>query len=471
MSSSESSDFTSFRRPSKYPSTLPSKQTPNHHGKHQSNHQANLRLPRKPSEELGEGEFAVRYNKRTGRPIRESAGRRSLNPDYQDSLELDAGSDTTGYESLYDEDCVKVKPKSDLIAELTRKQRKRKDRSPSPLLSPLSPAPPDFNSTLDELGRMPTNMQTFDNVASEEKERNGQSSSTPEVLSLTFNIAAGFQGPLRIEIPLSSFVTSNDQLRKRSRTSDYFSNSSSPVAPTSFSATHPLSHGLNTNSSATSTPWGWPTLPAEIRNRIYHLVFYQPDNTVDFYHPIHFKLSGQFLRTCKQILSEGREILYCENSFSFERNRMPRSPYWSAEGKEIGFKDVRLFLSSIGHKNLSLIRDVTFVCDDAMPSTTPGLTNEERRFVHDPNLIECFRIFTQHGELRSIKLAFVGRRMLTKTDDRFLAALTAIKADEAKVISHPRMIWRYGESKVAYGLGEAIEKAMTRKKKMYSAKA
>lgn len=35
---------------------------------------------RAKSEELGDDEFMVRYNSRTGRPIRTSAGRKSLNP-------------------------------------------------------------------------------------------------------------------------------------------------------------------------------------------------------------------------------------------------------------------------------------------------------------------------------------------------------------------------------------------------------
>lgn len=65
------------------------------------------------------------------------------------------------------------------------------------------------------------------------------------------------------------------------------------------------------------------------------------------HNPGHCNLSSQSLRVCRQILDEGRVILYAENAFDFERFQCP--DYGLAFST---FKDV------LGRTNLALIRRV-----------------------------------------------------------------------------------------------------------------
>ncbi|KAK4194703.1 hypothetical protein QBC40DRAFT_269890 [Triangularia verruculosa] len=68
---------------------------------------------------------------------------------------------------------------------------------------------------------------------------------------------------------------------------------------------------------ATAVALEFLSLPGEIRNRIYRLLF-RLDSTID--DDCRPRLSAQFLRTCRQVRDEGLPILYGENTFGFEMN-------------------------------------------------------------------------------------------------------------------------------------------------------
>ena len=64
---------------------------------------------------------------------------------------------------------------------------------------------------------------------------------------------------------------------------------------------------------------GFLSLPSELRNQVYRLVFCHAD-IIRYTKPDSddngtVKLSGQFLRTCRQIYNEGLSILYGDNTF------------------------------------------------------------------------------------------------------------------------------------------------------------
>ncbi|KAK0716632.1 hypothetical protein B0T21DRAFT_375235 [Apiosordaria backusii] len=85
--------------------------------------------------------------------------------------------------------------------------------------------------------------------------------------------------------------------------------------------TRPVGRGaVNRKAVETDTPTDPATprflsLPAEIRNMIYSLLF-RADSTIKSNWRPH--LSAQFLRTCRQVRDEGLPILYGENTFRFE---------------------------------------------------------------------------------------------------------------------------------------------------------
>ena len=73
-----------------------------------------------------------------------------------------------------------------------------------------------------------------------------------------------------------------------------------------------------------------------------------------------------------------------------------------------------------------------------MPCLNPLMkTNEERRFVHDEDLISVLRHLGTHGQLQTLDLHFHGRRRVDRTDDRFLDYMKRIKADTVKFVDWP----------------------------------
>ncbi|KAL0257776.1 hypothetical protein SLS55_006939 [Diplodia seriata] len=394
---------------------------------------------RKPSPELGDDDRQIRYNARTGRPIRDNAGRKSLNPAYLDTTEV---VDDEGLESesgSEDEEGV-------------RKKHPKRKRTPSPPLPDVDTQPlyPE-----DVPSREPTPHPLDDEEASS--------------INLTVNVPKGFSGPLVLKIDRDLLAHGQSEPpSKRQRLPSTRVNSSKPstgnnisVAPRKASLRQRERFGSSTREDPTKKTFA--DLPAELRNQVYRLLFVTKDD-VDFGRPTNFSRSGALLRTCKQIYNEGRSVLYSENKFAFIRNTRSRAPYWSSQDREIGYQDMRVFLNSIGPTNISLLRSISIMLTDASPSSTPYLDHEGRRFVRDEHIIYCFRQLSRHGKLKEIDLSFYGRKCLTRTDYRFLDALREIKADEVRLEPLER---HWYPTKVDWAVKISLLDSMERSTKMY----
>jgi hypothetical protein len=138
----------------------------------------------------------------------------------------------------------------------------------------------------------------------------------------------------------------------------------------------------------------------------------------------------------------------------------------------LGFAPARKFFQIIGPVNISLIRQLSFTLEDALPCMSPhSSTAETRRFVNDDNLISVLRKLGKHGQLRELNLNFRGRRRVDRTDGQFLERMKRVKADSV----HFRYWYPGGwqDSGGAYGRQEWCVKNMLqiacerRKKKFY----
>jgi len=284
------------------------------------------------------------YNKRTGRPIRKSAGRRSIAAGFVNSVEaIELDPNETWFveqDTTEDADSDNERPK----------KKARTKRLPSPPLPPLSPMMKEDYPTPDS------------SPVPEERPEISPPVALP--LTLSLNIPPSFQGGvLNINVDLGSLLLqqSNDY-----RHTDFKRQTASPISD----------YGCDescTNLSSQRT--GFLDLPGELRNKVYRLAFVTPD-TIES-NSKGWARSGQFLATCRTVYEEGRSILYGENKFLFERTNKTRGAYYDAVHKEIGYKDVRRFFESIGPSNTALLRDLSFTFDDAMPSMTPYLSSNE----------------------------------------------------------------------------------------------
>ncbi len=142
-----------------------------------------------------------------------------------------------------------------------------------------------------------------------------------------------------------------------------------------------------------------------------------------------FQRSSGFLRTCKLILAEGRAVLYGENAFHLERSHLQRGKYYEQDWHEIGFKDIRRFLETIGTTNISMMRYVSFEFSDATRAYGPE-GEIHRRFVNDPVVWRCLELVGSNTHLLKLAVTFSGRRNLDRPDLHFLRALTTIKTQE-----------------------------------------
>lgn len=174
-------------------------------------------------------------------------------------------------------------------------------------------------------------------------------------------------------------------------------------------------------------------LPNEIRVRIYRLVFVS-ETPIDFHSRTDFQRSSSLLRACKIVHEEGRAVLYGENAFHFERSHATRGKFFEDDWREIGFKDIRRFLETIGNTNISMMCYVSFEFSDATKGY--GATEElERRFVNDPIVWRCLELIGSNTHLIKFACTFAGRRNLDRTDLHFLRALAGIKAQEVVNVS------------------------------------
>ncbi|KAF2656047.1 hypothetical protein K491DRAFT_597767 [Lophiostoma macrostomum CBS 122681] len=371
---------------------------------------------RESSPELGSPTAKTPVNKKTGRPIRRTAGQKKDRDGYVDSVVIEEEDDPIDVPSE-DEDGRVVKP---------QRSKKRK-RSPSPTPPPMEPIIYEESANESSDDEAPTKFRR---------------SVAEEPITLQFNIPLGFHGPLVVKLD-RSLLTGAD---------------APPVLM------HPLQVGQKADSPPPAPRKSGTTiadLPAELRNKIYRALFVT-DSKLDFNDPSNFCRSAQFLYCSRLIHSEGCSVLYGENTFHFDRNKATRRPFYG-QLKEIGYKDVRLFLKTIGPENLAYLRDIEFTFDDASPGATPDLSHEGRRYINDEHLKDCLRIF-RGAKLRKISLDFQGRRSLQKTDTKFLSYLEQIKVDQ--VIAKEWKKWSY-MSKINASVFTELKDVMVRRKKLY----
>ena len=138
--------------------------------------------------------------------------------------------------------------------------------------------------------------------------------------------------------------------------------------------------------------------------------------------------------TNRMIYLEGRIVLYGENKFWFERQFRSRATYKQTQWREVGFKDLRHFLNDIGVMNVSYMRHIVIHFEDGIPSGNPQHSQDDLRYVHDENLIDCLRCFAHWGMLQKLELCMHGRKMLTLRDERFLNHLKKVRADVVEFI-------------------------------------
>jgi hypothetical protein len=373
---------------------------------------------RDSSPELGNSHFKTQYSKKTGRPIRRSAGKLKPRAGYVDSKVI---------EDEYEEPIET--PSEDEDGQIKPQQKRKRKRSPSPEPPPL-----------DEVIR-----NEAPDERSEDEDPFQKKSKLPPI-ELQFNVPLGFHGPLVVKLDRSMLLPDMAYDMRPRRAKRKIRAESEPQSL-----------------DGQKKSFGFTDLPAELRNKVYRHLFVK-DRTLNFPDAENLSRSSQFLRTCKLVHNEGCSILYGENRFRFDRNHKTRGPFWEPVPKEIGYKDVRQFLKMIGPENLVYLRDVALYLSDALPSTTPELDHESRRYLRDEHLLDVLRTLRQ-TKLRKFNILFTGRRALARTDSKFLEYLMRIKADE--VISDSGSSWYLHFRKVESYVWKELKEKMTRKKKLY----
>ncbi|OAP56727.1 hypothetical protein AYL99_08839 [Fonsecaea erecta] len=173
---------------------------------------------------------------------------------------------------------------------------------------------------------------------------------------------------------------------------------------------------------------GFIDLPFELRVKTYRLLF-RDDRAIEFERR-DFSHSAHFLRTCKTVHQEGREVLYGENSFHFTRDTSIRGRYYEHVWKEVGYKDIRRFLEAIGPDNMAQLKYISFVFTDGADNRTRHATQiPERKFVNDPHLHHIFRLIGENTTLRTLAVQFAGRAWVSNNDFHFLKAFTGMRCN------------------------------------------
>ncbi|KAG9698063.1 hypothetical protein KCU95_g2924, partial [Aureobasidium melanogenum] len=284
----------------------------------------------------------------------------------------------------------------------------------------------------------------------------------PLPMALTVEVPPGHEGPLVVDLDIKSLLAQVQSLTRSLPTC--LSPRSTSCADSGYSSTSSVTSEISKPS--TTSKRSFLDLPAEIRNQIYRLAFVS-DEKLDFAYPNNFSRSSSLLQTCRQIHEEGRSILYSENTFYFQRRKKEQAVRWSTDVYEIGYKDIRFFLKSIGLANVSLLRRVIIMFEDAQPSMNTHLKDaDERRFTNDNDLMDILRILGDHTMLKTLDLCFQGRRTFYNKDEtRFIEHLTRIKADQVKCINNPETPfsnWK-GLAKIASADAGRLIHEMTRR--------
>jgi hypothetical protein len=365
---------------------------------------------------------------RTNQPVRKSAGKLKAKDSYVGSKTIDHGLDDE-----YEDEDMSETPSEDGDSRVKLRQKRKRKRSPSP-----TPPPP-----LDRVVQVegPDELSDIEDTL--------RRKSNPPPVRLQFNIPLGFHGPLYVTID-RSMLGLDKAYDMRSRR-----------------AIKAPGHASNTQLVQKKKPRSFTDYPPELRNKFYRLLFVTEDPLyIPADRPVAskdgLKRSSQFLRTCKLVYREGCSILYGENKFYFDRNPNTRGSFWEPIPKEIGDKDLRMFLQVIGTENLLYLRDITLKFQDAMPGVTPGIEQSKRRYVQDGHLLHVLRILRQ-TQLRSLNVIFQGRRQLSHADIKFLEYLMQVKAD--RVDSKSAVSWH--NQKIEINLWHDLRRVMTRDEPLY----
>lgn len=247
---------------------------------------------RQKSEELGDDAFMVRYNSRTGRPIRTSAGKKSANPDYVNPDEAILQLTESPDDSLDGLDAVfgagsDVEPDEDSDNEMPPKQKstRKRARTPTP---PPSPSPPPLSPSIHD--EIEVSARARGEV---ELETDEESSGLPATevsaeagITLTFNIPPGFQGPLVVKLDTSS-LSRPSRIAKRPAPVPSTGHASPKSKRICKFVGKPCEQSLPTNDEEV----GFLDLAPELRNKIYRLLFVT-EESLDFHSPSNFSRSG-----------------------------------------------------------------------------------------------------------------------------------------------------------------------------------
>lgn len=385
---------------------------------------SDMPMDRDSSPELGDATYLTSYSKKTGRPIRKSAGKVQRKAGFVDSSVI---------EDEYEEPIET--PSEDEDVPMKQHHKRKRKRSPSP-----EPPPLDDVIRIEDPGDL--------------SDHEGPLQKKPVLppVKLQFNIPLGFHGPL--------YVTLDRSMLGMDKTYD-----TKPRQAIKQAKSQPQS------TKAATKRAGFCDLPAELRNKVYRHLFVV-DDVLEFpadkatAYKNSFKRSAQFLSTCRLVYSEGCSVLYGENKFQFDRNGTTRGSYWEAVPKEIGYKDIRLFLKTIGPENLLYLRDITLKLQDAMPGATPELDHDQRRYIRDAHLLDVIRTL-RNTKLRKLNVIFLGRRALTRSDSKFIDYLTQVKADEVISSLNGGNMGGWWCQKIEHFTWHELKDTMTRKKKLY----
>ncbi|KAK4497894.1 hypothetical protein PRZ48_010549 [Zasmidium cellare] len=375
------------------------------------------------SSELGNGDFAIDYTSK-GRAIRKCRTQHRDSP-FEDSAIAISDDDDDLFEEMDADEVIPV-------------ARSKRKRSPSP----EAPLPSDPFDALSDSDSDASQGDPPESPAA-------RSLAGHTTVHLTVNIPVGHQGPITLHLDPKNITQAAPQ-------------------PRTDRLTQATLARLNARSKPKSKKHaGFLDLPAELRNEIYRMIF-TTQGDVNFSRPDNFSRSAALLRTCHQVHEEGRSILYSENKFNIERRTQRYGSFWENEWRELGLKNVKVFVKSIGPNNIALIRNITFMLEDAVPCLNPSMrTNEERRFVHDDDLMSVLRHLGNSGQLQNLELHFHGRRRVDRTDDRFLDYMKRLRADTVRFVEWPPGSKWPRQSKQEDAVKNALLQACTRKRKKF----
>lgn len=167
-------------------------------------------------------------------------------------------------------------------------------------------------------------------------------------------------------------------------------------------------------------------LAPELRNRIYRDLLVK-DIPVAFNPSKELSRTAALLRSCRQVYHEGTDILYGENAFHLDRTDRRRGSLYTT-WREIGFKDMRRFVETIGQDNLSKMRFLSINLTDAAPVDTPDHTSEQRRYQNDPVLCHIFKLIGQSNAVfEKLVVNFGGRSALESDSIPFVRAFSTMR--------------------------------------------